>query len=372
NNLGEVDSVLQVVTEITDQVLARQEVQKTQQMMQMAIDAAKLGSWFIDPVTKDLSYNSMLAFLFGYEGKEPMTFEMAIDQVSEEYRSIILAEIDNAIKTTGDYDITYTQRRFNDNELIWLRSLGKVSYDEKSGDTIFSGFVMDITEMKEDEQRKNDFIGIVSHELKTPLTSLNGYIQLLHRLAKKENNIFSTDALATAQRQVQKMTTMINGFLNISRLESGKIILEKTHFELDELLSACIEESRLVDKNHEITYEGCADIFVNADRDKISNVFSNLLSNAVKYSPNSPRILVRCEESATEVTISIQDEGIGISKEDALHIFKRYHRVEGNPTISGFGIGLYLSAEIIERHNGKIWVESEEGKGSTFSFSIPK
>jgi PAS domain S-box-containing protein len=371
NKNGIVDSVLQVVTEVTDQVLARQEVQKSQQMMQMAIDAAKLGSWFIDPITKALTYNDMLATLYGYEGDEPMTYEQAIGQVSEEYRPVILAEIDKAIKTTGDYDFTYMQRRFNDDELMWLRSIGKVSHDEQSGETVFSGFVMDITEMKKDEQRKNDFIGIVSHELKTPLTSLNGYIQLLYRQAKKEQNRYTTDALATAQRQVQKMTTMINGFLNISRLESGKIVLDKSTFEIGQLIKTLIEESSIIDKSHQVTYEACEATSVYADRDKISNVFSNLLSNAIKYSPSNPDIIVTCNVLKSEVVIGIKDFGMGISKEDAELIFKRYHRVEGNPTISGFGIGLYLSAEIIDRHHGKIWVDSELGKGSTFYFSLP-
>jgi len=371
NKEGIVDSVLQVVTEITDQVIARQEVQKTQQMMQMAIDAARLGSWYIDPITKALTYNDMLATLYGYEGDEPMTYEQAIGQVSEEYRPIILDEIEKAIQTTGDYDFTYTQRRFNDDELMWLRSIGKVSHNDQTGETLFSGFVMDITEMKKDEQRKNDFIGIVSHELKTPLTSLNGYIQLLYRQAKKAQNTYSIDALATAQRQVQKMTTMINGFLNISRLESGKIILDKSTFEIGNLIAALIEESSIVDKSHQVTYEVCDETNVYADRDKISNVFSNLLSNAVKYSPNNPDIIVTCNVLKSEVVIGIKDFGMGISKEDAELIFKRYHRVEGNPTISGFGIGLYLSAEIIERHQGKIWVESELEKGSTFFFSLP-
>ena len=372
NNLGEVDSVLQVVTDITDQVVSRKEVQKTQEMMQMAIAAAKMGTWYVDPNTKEFHYSEVLADLFGYEGDVPMTYQQAASKVTEEYLPIIEGAIEAATHTSGNYDVIYTQRRFNDDELIWLRSFGKVSKDEVSGEVTFSGFVMDITEMKKDEQRKNDFIGIVSHELKTPLTSLNGYIQLLHRLALKENNTFSADALATAQRQVQKMTTMINGFLNVSRLESGKIMLDKTSFELNDLLQAMIEESTVIDKSHHVTYIGCADTLINADRDKISNVFSNLLSNAIKYSPNNPDILVKCETSSSDVIVSIEDLGLGISQADLPDIFNRYHRVAVNPTISGFGIGLYLSAEIIERHHGKIWVESSEGSGSIFYFSIPK
>ena len=117
----------------------------------------------------------------------------------------------------------------------------------------------------------------------------------------------------------------------------------------------------------------CDPISVHADRDKISSVISNLLSNAVKYSPKQSIILVACQNYENEVIVSVKDEGIGIQPSDADKIFNRYYRVESSNTqhISGFGIGLYLSAEIVQRHGGRIWLESEEGKGSTFFFSLP-
>jgi len=368
---GNIVSVAQVVTEITEQVIARIELQRAEEMMRFAIDAAKLGAWHIHPITKALKYNPTLARIFGYEGKEDMTFEQALDQVTPGYREEITKEIDLAIATNGDYDITYSQRRFNDGEIIWLRSLGKVTQHESGEFSTFSGFVMDITEFKKDEQRKNDFIGMVSHELKTPLTSLSGYIQLLQHKAKKSDDSFSANALTVAGKQVKKMTSMINGFLNVSRLESGKIILNKISFSLDELLANTIEEIAAMDTSHAITFSKSEPIQVIADLDKISNVISNLLSNAVKYAPNNKEIVVDCQLVDGYAQISVKDEGMGIKPQDLEKLFERYYRVESNHTISGFGIGLYLSAEIIQRHNGKIWAESELGKGSTFYFTLP-
>jgi len=169
------------------------------------------------------------------------------------------------------------------------------------------------------------------------------------------------------------MSAMINGFLNISRLESGKILIEKSDFDIEELVREITEEQELSVTSHYISFTECAPITVYADRDKINSVISNLINNAVKYSAKDTAISISCTVNKNEVTISVRDEGIGIKPTDADKIFDRYYRVESNNTrhISGFGIGLYLSAEIIQHHGGRIWLESEPGKGSIFYFTLP-
>lgn len=366
---GENKGVLQVVTDVTTQVEARLALQRTQEMMDMAIDASNLGSWLIHPITKKLRYNAALARMYGYDREVEMTFEDAMGQVSDEFRAPLSQEIEKAINEGGVYDVTFTQRRFNDGEMIWLRSFGKVN--KVKGEALFSGFVMDVTQAKKDEQRKNDFIGIVSHELKTPLTSINGYIQLVQRMAKKEGNNAIADITGSAVRQLQRMNEMINGFLDLSRLESGKVVLDKTDFKLDELITEIVNESRMIDSTHVIELNQSCSVNLFADRLKIGSVLSNLLSNAVKYSPHAKLVKVTCETIENHVKICVIDEGIGISNEHIEHLFDRYYRVESKSQISGFGIGLYLSSEVINRHSGKIWAESELGKGSTFCFTLP-
>jgi len=230
---------------------------------------------------------------------------------------------------------------------------------------------MDITERKLDEIRKNDFIGMVSHELKTPLTAINGFVQILQHRANKSEDAFSASALNKTYLQVKKMNTMINGFLNVSRLESGKLLIEKSTFSLNALLEESIEENFVSQSSHQIVLHPAEEIEVFADRDKIGNVISNLLSNAFKYSANGSKVEIKSNVIDGQAVVSISDEGIGINREDAAKLFERYYRVESHHTISGFGIGLYLSAEIIQRHQGKIWLESEPDKGSVFHFSIP-
>ena len=180
-------------------------------------------------------------------------------------------------------------------------------------------------------------------------------------------------ALEKAIVQVKKMSTMINGFLNISRLESGKIVIEKQQFDLRNLISEILEEAELTVSGHLLVFEPGASLFIDADRDKIGSVITNLVSNAIKYSPKGKVVTVKCEIVENSALFSITDEGMGIKAKDIDRLFERYYRVSSNHTrhISGFGIGLYLSAEIIQRHNGRIWVESESGVGSTFYFSLP-
>lgn len=373
NDSNRVDGIIIVASKVTDLVEARKEKENAEIKLGLAIEAAKMGSWQIDGPNKDLYYNATLATLFGYEGTEPMTYDQAIAQVTDDYREKLVEEIDKAILSGGAYDMTYTQRRFNDDEIIWLRSLGKISQDALGNYSIFSGVVMDITEQKQDEQRKNDFIGMVSHELKTPLTSLNGYTQILKAKAVKNEDTFSVSALTKVIEQVKKMTAMINGFLNISRLESGKILLKKTEFNLEELITENMEEAELLAGKHQLSLQPCGPVTVSADRDKIGSVISNLISNAIKYSPDGKEIEISCEIRGQNALISVKDKGMGIGKEDLPRLFERYYRVESDQTqlISGFGIGLYLSAEIILHHQGKIWAESEPGKGSTFFFTLP-
>ena len=236
-----------------------------------------------------------------------------------------------------------------------------------------SKIARDITERKLDENRKNDFIGMVSHELKTPLTSLSAILQVAKAKLNNTDDTFLSGAMQKANHQVKRMTTMINGFLNISRLESGKIQIDKQLFNVKALIHEVADEMKVTATTHTINIEECEEVEVSADQDKIQSVISNLISNAVKYSPNGTVVYVGCKSTETEVIVSVRDEGIGIQPADAEKIFNRYYRIENSNTkhISGFGIGLYLSAEIIYRHEGQIWLESEIGNGSTFYFSLP-
>jgi PAS domain S-box-containing protein len=361
-----------VVMDITDQYLSAQKIEHAEEGLRMAIESGELATWHLDEKLGTIIASPRFNELFGFWPDEQVPYDAALNQILPEYRALVNNAVNASFQSGAHFNVEYPLMGYHDDKLRWVRSVGKFVSDEKNGNYI-TGVLADITEQKMDDIRKSDFIGMVSHELKTPLTSLNAIIQVAHAKLKNSDDKFLAEAMNKANDQVKRMSTMINGFLNISRLESGKILIEKERFNIVELVREIAEETRIAVSTHTIIPGLCQPIEIEADRDKINSVISNLISNAVKYSPKDTTIRIACEAGENEVTVCVKDEGIGIKPSDATKIFDRYYRVEsaGTRHISGFGIGLYLSSEIIKRHGGKIWLESQPGNGSTFYFSLP-
>lgn len=367
NNEGEVDAGLIIALEITAIKQAEEKSAKLAAIVETSDDA--IVSKTLESVVT--SWNASAERMFGYTAEEMIgqTIYKIIPADRQDEEPLILARL----KTGERVDHFETKRQKKDGRLLDV-SLTISPLKDVQGNIIgLSKIARDITEKKQEEQRKNDFIGMVSHELKTPLTSLAAIIQLAHGKLKNSDDNFLSGAMDNANRQVKKMTNMITGFLSVSRLEAGHLLLEKRPFDLGLLIREVLSDTILTVNSHNFNVEECDHIIVDADPDKISLVLSNLISNAVKYSPKGRRVEVRCGVDGKMVVISVKDEGMGIKPQDIGQIFDRYYRVATNHTrhISGFGVGLYLSAEIIKQHNGTIWVESESGEGSTFYFSLP-
>ncbi|MBB6269699.1 two-component system CheB/CheR fusion protein [Pedobacter cryoconitis] len=359
--------------DITELKKIQQELNVSNKMLGIAMDSAAMGMWSIDIKTREFVPSQRLKEIFGFHPDEQMTYEAAIAQIDSKYQTLVTDAVEANINQGIKCDIEYPLRGFHDGNLRWVRANGDLSNDQDNKPTYFTGVVHDITIHKQDEIRKNDFIGMVSHELRTPLTSLQGYIQLLTSRAKKDEDTFSIDKLDKAHNQVKKMSALINGFLNVSSFEAGKIYLNEQTFEMDSLINEIVEEITLTTKSHIIVLKPCPSLTVKADKDKIGQVINNFLSNSIKYSPKGKNIEISCKVLEGNVQVGVKDEGMGINAKDKDKLFDRYYRIENKDTkaISGFGLGLYLSAEIIQRHNGKVWVESEIGKGSIFYFSLP-
>jgi PAS domain S-box-containing protein len=358
---------LVIALDITDLKNAEERSNKLAAIVESSDDA--IISKTLDGIIT--SWNHAAERIFGYTEQE-MIGESILKLIPED-RQDEEPQIIARIKQGERVDHFETKRLTNDGRLVDFSLTISPVRNAEGLITGVSKIARDISEKKQDEVRKNDFIGMVSHELKTPLTSLTALIQVLNQKLKSNEDPFIPSALEKSTIQVKKMTGMINGFLNIARLESGKIHIEKQQFNLDELIAETIDEARLSVSGHVFNFEPCDPLPVFADRDKIGSVLSNLLSNAVKYSPKGKRVTVNCAIVAGSAQVSVQDDGMGIKPHDLDKLFERYYRVSSNHTqhISGFGIGLYLSAEIIERQGGRIWAESESGVGSVFYFSLP-
>lgn len=231
----------------------------------------------------------------------------------------------------------------------------------------------DITKRKELERQKDDFIGVASHELKTPVTSMKTYTQVLKRKFEKQGNFSAAASLAKIDNQINKLSVLIADLLDVTRTQSGNLNLRPEKFDVDGLIREVVENMQLTTQKHTISIKGKAAVQIFADRDRTSQVLINFLSNAIKYSPNGDSIIVHVKADKKEIVVGVQDFGIGIPSDKIDRIFERFMRVSGPymETFSGLGLGLYISSDIIKRQKGRIWVKSRKNHGSTFYFSLP-
>ena len=233
----------------------------------------------------------------------------------------------------------------------------------------------DVTRPFQATKSKSDFVSMVSHELRTPMTSIKGYISLLRQgvagplLPKQET------FLDIVQRNVDRMTTLINDLLDVSRIESGKIQLDIQETQITDLAKWVVETMQVnaEEKGLTLTLDAPPDLpTVKTDWRRITQVFTNLIGNAIAYTP-AGEVHVSLQKVSNAVQVSVQDTGIGIGPEDMNHIFERFYRAENEVVraVGGTGLGLPIVKSFVEMHGGRIWVESTPGEGSTFTFILP-
>ncbi len=229
-----------------------------------------------------------------------------------------------------------------------------------------------VTERKRLEKAKDEFFSIASHELRTPLTTIRGYTQFMRRKFTKEEK---KDAYYITQldAQVERLTSLVNQMLDISRITEGRLVYSKEKFSLDSLIQNTVKDFQYASQKHTVEKIGKIRKKVFGDPDRIEQVIINLIDNAIKYSPNGNRIVISLQERQENALVGVRDYGIGIPKNKQKQIFERLFRVHEKVQKhdAGFGLGLYISAQIIKDHQGRLWVESKFGKGSTFYFTVP-
>ena len=225
---------------------------------------------------------------------------------------------------------------------------------------------------KEAERKKDEFISIASHELKTPMTSIKGYIQLLERSLDKEDLETTRVRLHKVQNQVEKLNLLVADLLDISKIESGKLKFNKKYFSFDKILDHIVEIMEQANPQVKFIKKGQINTEIFGDEMRIEQVIINFITNAIKYAPDSDEVHFTSELRGDEIYFSVKDFGIGMAKEHQQQIFDKFYRVEEtSERFQGLGIGLYICQEIIERHEGKIGVNSEPDEGSEFYFTIP-
>ena len=371
DNQQQVAYILGTFTDITAEVKAKEAAQENEHRLLMAAEATGMAFWDLTLPDNAFSYSQQMAGIFGHPNDSSITIADIKAQIHPDDVEGVVKAFEKAL-VDGNY--FYELRIYwPDESLHWVRTKGMVQYNKNKEPVRMLGTIVDITESKRDEIRKNDFIAMASHELKTPLTSLKAYLQLIETKLSGTVDPFVKTAVVKSGKQVNKMTALIHGFLDLSRIEPGKLKLVRTTFDINTLIEEVLAEIRILSTTHSIRFEPTGELTINADRPKIGQVINNLVNNAIKYSPRGSYVMVQCEIDSDNVVVSVTDEGTGIKPKDQEKIFQRFYRAEEDEYrhVSGFGIGLYLSSEIIQRHKGKIWVKSADGEGSTFYFSLP-
>jgi len=260
-----------------------------------------------------------------------------------------------------------------DSSVIWVNNHVSPIFDKKGNVEAATIVSIDISRQKELERQKDEFIGIASHELKTPITSIKAYGEILVGMMDKTTAPIIVQLITKMNIQVNRLVKLIYSLLNTSRISSGQLALQLEPVDLNALLEEHVLQGQLTTSRHHIAFSGQKLPLVLADIERLGQVVDNLISNAIKYAPKGGDIIVSAESRSDCVRVSVQDFGMGIPKSMQEKIFDRFYRVKGASAeaVSGIGLGLYICHEIIEKHHGKMGVESVLDEGSTFYFELP-
>lgn len=370
---NEIDGVFNFVFEVTEQVLSRKKIEDSEKHFRHLSDLvpAKISNAL--PSGEVTFFNQKWLDFAGMNFEDLRDFGyqqmMHPDEISD--FQVGLEQAANS----GQPHISEMRFKNREGKYIWHLNIASPILDENGQIKMWVGSTTDIQKLKEEDQRKADFVSLLSHELKTPVTSIKGYIQLMQREIKK-NNLQKEkieSGLDRVDRLVKQLTGLVSDMLDLSRIETDRLDLNRKTVVLNALVTEVVEDFRMTAPERDITITQSEELVTQLDHDKIAQVLINLISNAIKYSPAKSPINIEISKSDQNGMVSITDQGIGIAEKDHKKIFERFYRVEGKDEkhFSGFGIGLYLAHSIIERHGGKLTIQSTPQKGSTFTFSIP-
>lgn len=318
-----------------------------------------------------MTWNQGAEDLFGFTAEEAIGKSIMIiipNYLQDEEKDIIAR-----IKRGERIRHYRTERMTKGGKILSVSVTFSPIIDDKGKIIGVSNITRDITEQIRIEQEKSDFLSMASHELKTPLTSMKMFIELLGRMLDPTELDKAKYFVNRVHDQTNQLVELTNDLLDVSRIETGKLRLNIEEFHLDALVRETVEAITTSTRTHKLILKDTTPLPIHADRYRIFQVLINLLTNAIKYSPAGKDIVISVEKNHQSAIVHVQDFGIGISKGHLEKIFDRLYQVNEpkEKTYPGLGLGLYISKEIVSRHEGKIWVESAKGKGSIFSFTLP-
>ena len=362
---GRVTGVLIFCHDVSDMVNAREQAEATERRFQFMLNAIPQQVWTATPDGLLNYVNQVVSDDFGYPGPEIVGQGWHAFIHPDDLPACLLAW-QEALSSGKEY-LTEFRLKFSDGTYHWHMSRA-VPFLEKGEITLWLGTNTNIETQKMNEQRKDEFLSIASHELKTPLTGIKAFTQLMQR---------STDLKRTAtyieksNDNIYRLEKLINDLLDVTKINAGKLTYDLKPFDFSKMLKDSVESVQLT-TTHELILEQPEEQYVTGDRLRLEQVINNFLSNAIKYSPDGKQVIVKSQVAGEALIVSVQDFGIGIQQQHIKRLFDRYYRIDNSAMrFEGLGLGLFISSEILKRHMGTFWIESEPGKGSTFYFRLP-
>jgi PAS domain S-box-containing protein len=379
-----------ILRDITAQKIIEQENEQTRARLSKFFRHAPDAVVVINEKQEVAEWNLKSELIFGYTYEEAFGIPLSELIIPHRYREAHLQGMARFIKTgvgpVLNKTIEISALHKNGSEFPVCLSISNVKIDEE---WMFVAFVTDITErkalealaiQKENELRqsqqldehKTNFLSVASHELKTPLTSIKGYTQIASKHAENSGDSKLVSFLSKINQQTNKLDHLIGDLMDMSKIETGKLAIVKRQVDFDSFLKDAIDSLRQVVEQHPVILLSSATVTVAIDTTRIEQVINNLVTNAAKYSESGSPIEISSYIKQQFLIVQVVDYGVGLAEENFDVIFDRFFRVKDiSNHVSGFGIGLFICAEIIKQHHGHVWVESELGKGSTFNFSLP-
>jgi two-component system sensor histidine kinase VicK len=365
----QVDGIFVFAIEVTDTVLARRKIEASANLFRTQLNAIPQIAWTNTLDGEVDFYNQQWYNYTGLDEKqfsgrdwETVIHHDDLDYCQDSFRNILRGT------TGGEFEI---REKRADGEYRWHLVRILPIKNEQGALQSWIGTATDIHDLKMLAAQKDDFICIASHELKTPVTSLKSSLQLLDRMKEQPSPVMLPRLIVQANRSVEKISGLIEELLDASKLNQNQLHIVKKKFKVSEMLEGSCNHVRAAGK-HELIFKGDPELTIFADEHRIDQVVVNFVNNAVKYAPESKQIYLIVAKMDQYIKVSVKDNGPGISPDKIPHLFNKYYRAEYfGAQYSGLGLGLYISAEIIHRHNGEIGVDSQLGKGSTFWFTLP-
>lgn len=362
------------VADLAEHKLSVEALRLSEERNRIALQAAEMAAWQWNITDNTVEWNDQHYLLLGLEpsgGKKDTSF--FVEMLHPDDRAMVLHRMETAAKNGTVYHAEFRIKRADNGEVRWMNGYGKVFKNIDTNTEQMLGVMYDITESKKMELQKDEFIGIASHELKTPVTSIKAYTDLLQQIHANTPDNQTGMFVNKLGKQVDRLTELIRSLLDTTKISEGQLQMHFEKVDMNELVAEHAEEQQRLTALHKIVFTPGDIQPVKGDRERLGQVVNNIISNAVKYSPKGGRIDIGTSIKETGVKVNVRDYGVGIPEELKSKVFDRFFRVTnpGIHTYPGLGLGLYISAGIIRRHGGIIGLESKINNGSCFYFILP-